>query len=227
MTSFVKKSAATIVAMAMALACGLVGLGASNATQAFAADNPTSQEITISVKGASVEPVTFTKEDLKADEALNTKDVLGYLYRKPDGQWYTVALKDFITLDDLFDMAEVSEYWTPGAKLQFVGTDGVYTKYYPTYDECLANQSFFGDTTAKTPNVTVTAAAPAALGFTYSQTEIGANETAAASLGGNGWVESTRFGVGLNANTLMAVGTDDNMGKRMPYDLTEIVIIPA
>ena len=227
MTSFVKKSAATIVAMAMALACGLVGLGASNATQAFAASYPTSQQITISVQDEDIEPVTFTRGDLEASEALNSEDVLGYLYRKPDGQWYTVALKNFITIENLFKMADVSDYWTSGAKLQFVGTDGVYTKYYPTFDECVANQSFFGNTTATVPDAIVTQTVPAALGFTYSQTEIGSNENATKSLGGSGWIDSTRFGIGLNANTLMAVGTDDNMGKRMPYDLTEIVIIPA
>ena len=212
---------AAVVAVALCLGATL----SASTQSAYAEDYPTSQAVTVKVAGTDIS-ATYTKEQLSNYGLLNSADTLGYLYKKPNGEWYTVALKDTIALDTLFAAAGASSYWTAGAHLEITCTDGTYTKYYPTYEDATQCTSFYPNMGATTVNISNPVSAPAVLGFSYSQTQIGEGQTAADVLGGSDWVASTRLGLGLNDTTVYSTG-DANMGKRLMQDITVITIVPA
>lgn len=215
-----KKLLASALAAVVAVALCLGATLSTGVLSAHATDYTTSQSVVVNVEGTSV------SESFDADDLDLETDTLGYLYKKPNGEWFTVALTDYITLDDLFAAAGASSYWTAGAHLEITCTDGTYTKYYPTYEDATQCTSFYPNMGATTVNISNPVSAPAVLGFSYSQTQIGEGQTAADALGGSGWVASTRLGLGLNDTTVYSTG-DANMGKRLMQDITVITIVPA
>lgn len=189
------------------------------------------QQITVSVEGADVNQ-TFTYQQLSDLGAINTTDKAGYLYRKPItdlGQWNLVGASNYVTLNDLLTLAGASNYWTPGATIQFKTADypDGYTKYYATFEETERDNFFYTAVGASgLAPLQSRVAVPTVIAFDSGSSAIAEGSTSQATLDGMQLQARTRFCCGLDDTTVNGTGPV-NMGKRYPSDVTEIVIRQA
>lgn len=222
---FSKQNLCKLVAT-VALVAGLsFMLNAVSSDKALAATPD--QQITVSVQGTTISE-TFTYADLDA-AGMVSGNVTGYLYQKPTGEWYVVGAKNSVKLTDLLDAAGVSSYWGAGATIMYKTTDfpSGYDKYFTTYEETARDNLFY--TAVGATGLAPLASwvdTPTVLAFDYSQTQIAEGSNSADTLAASTFVPGTRFCCGLTDDTVNGIGTT-SMGKRMPTEITEIVIRPA
>jgi hypothetical protein len=187
---------------------------------AFASATP---YLTIQVNGVT-QKTYATQADVAAISTVDNT-THGYLYYK-NSNWYVVGTNKSITITNLFADAGVSSSWTTGKELDFTCTDGVYTKYYPTYTEVTSTLNFYPDATASTTPTTNAVAVPASLALTTGLGSTTSIITAGSVLSSMSMTntDAPRFVMGTTQANYTSLAT---AGKRMPSNVTVIDIETA
>lgn len=212
-----------------------VGVAGKDTTQKFTVD--TVQDLNPSVTG-----YLYKKTDSDVSS--------GY-------RWVVLAAKNTVTLDDLLKQTVVDpstgetayDSWKNGASLRFYAMEknsastseadayvsAPYTKggdFGFTYADLQGQDDFFlhlqQDGTFYQNNK-ATAEAPAAIAFNYTTGNLsGTADSTLTNLKFGNFTSDVRFVMGLDIDTLEAPdGSSVNMGRRFPYGLVGIEVVPA
>jgi hypothetical protein len=204
------------------------------------------QQITVKVANTDINE-TYTLAELQDLGAINTGSV-SYLYKKYNSsnntyEWNVMSMKNYVTLDKLFELAGATSYWTNNATLTFnafskdnstgLYVNDEYTKWTFKKSDMVSQVNFYPYLKYDGSfynNMETAYSAPLAIGFTRGDAVLNgqAGSTATSILTGGGMQATTQFGMGLDMDTLkVADGNGANMGKRLPTSITTIIINPA
>jgi hypothetical protein len=240
---------ATVVGV-LTVCLALFGVFAYAPTANADAEDANVQSITIKVDGTSIEQ-SYSKSDLQeatisGNKIMNTTSTLGVEFKKNEGSgsypWYIMAVKDYVTFDDLFTYAGVSQYWKNGAEIVFTVreqdettgayVDREYTKYTFTYSGLQGQNKFYkylySDGTFYKNNTAYDTVPTAAIGFQCTSEKIsGVASSTLSKLSSGTFAQTTQFVTGLSDETFdLPDGSSGNMGRRLPTSIVGITIYP-
>jgi hypothetical protein len=257
--SIVGKAVLSVAMCVLLMVCFALPTKAFAATEIpIGAESSTgySDQITIKVDGTDFN-VTLTRSDL-SDLLNSTPVACNYLTNEKGTSnyyWKVLAVKNYITLDKLFEQAKwtnesgqeisASEYWKSGARLQFTAyskptptadyyKNMIYTEWGDnfTYDNLQSQTIFYkllqSDGSFYQNNSAAVDSVPIAIAFDRVSARVtGTADSAFSTIKNSVYTPTTQFIMGLNSTTLNVVnGQGDNMGKRLPQGITAITIYP-